>query len=224
MYRYETHLHISPVSKCAASTVPEQLDLYKSLGYDGVFITNHFLDGNINISPQLSYEERINFYFSDYEAGAEYGKQIGLKVFCGLELSYCGTDFLIYGLDKKWCLANPQIMDMRKSQELQLMMDSGALVIQAHPFREATYIDHIRLFPRQVHGVEIINASRTEQDNVIAKIYADHYNLLHFAGSDNHSLSTKNLAGMESAKPINSVTDFINAVKNKEMAPFSVSL
>lgn len=224
MYRYETHLHTSPVSKCASSSVSEQLDLYKSLDYDGVFITNHFLDGNINISSQLPYEERINFYFADYEAGAEYGKKIGLKVFCGLELSYCGTDFLIYGLDKAWCLANPQIMEMRKSEELKYMIDSGALVIQAHPYREASYIDHIRLFPRQVHGVEIVNASRTEEENSIAKIYADHYGLLYFAGSDNHSSANKKFAGMESATPINSVDDFINAIKNKEMKPFSLNL
>ena len=96
MYRYETHLHTFPVSKCAIASVRDSLNFYKEMGYDGVFITNHFLDGNINISGSMPYEEKINFYFSDYEKGAEIGKEIGLKVFCGVEMSYRGTDFLIY--------------------------------------------------------------------------------------------------------------------------------
>ena len=53
MYKYETHLHTAPVSRCARSSVEEQLRLYKALGYDGVFITNHFLDGNIHIDKSL---------------------------------------------------------------------------------------------------------------------------------------------------------------------------
>ena len=43
MYRYETHLHTAPVSKCAHASVRENLEFYKSLGYAGVFITNHFI-------------------------------------------------------------------------------------------------------------------------------------------------------------------------------------
>ena len=147
-YRYETHLHTAPVSKCGKVSVRDNLEFYKKIGYDGVFITNHFLDGNINIDRTAPYEERIEFYFSDYEEAVRIGKEIGIKVFCGVELSYKGTDFLIYGLDKAWYLAHLQIMEMKKTEELALMMENGALVIQAHPFREATYIDHLRLFPR----------------------------------------------------------------------------
>ena len=66
MFKYETHLHTFPVSKCAKASVEESLLFYKELGYDGVFITNHFIDGNINISPLETYQKRINFYFSDY--------------------------------------------------------------------------------------------------------------------------------------------------------------
>ncbi len=47
MYKYETHLHTFPVSRCAQKSVRENLEVYKALGFDGVFITNHFLNGNI---------------------------------------------------------------------------------------------------------------------------------------------------------------------------------
>lgn len=225
MYRYETHLHTSPVSSCARATVRENLEFYKELGYDGIFITNHFLDGNINIDSAIPYEERINFYFSDYEAGAELSEEIGIKVFCGVELSYGGTDFLVYGLDKEWYLKNPQIMDMKKSEELEYLINNGALVIQAHPFREAEYIDHIRLFPRHIHGVEVINACRTEEENKMAKIYASNYGLIEFAGSDNHiGKEKKKLAGVCSQRPILDELDFVECVKNRQMDVFYMEL
>ena len=203
MYKYETHLHTYPVSKCAVASVRETLEYYKSAGYDGVFITNHFLDGNINIDPSLPYEEKIRFYFSDYREALELSGEIGIKVFLGVELSYKGTDFLIYGLDEDWYLAHPEIMEMKKSEELPFMMESGALVIQAHPFREAGYIDHIRLFPRCVHGVEVINAGRTELANKMAKIYAEEYELIPFAGSDNHNAGNSlKYAGVMTNEPV----------------------
>ena len=124
---------------------------------------------------------------------------------------------MIYGLDKAWYLAHPEIMEMKKSEELPYLAEHGALVIHAHPFREAGYIDHIRLFPRAVHGVEIINANRTEFENEMAAQYAKNYTLLTFAGSDNHlGGAQKKLAGIETDHPIQNERDFVELVKNQE--------
>ena len=217
MYLYETHCHTTPVSKCARKSVRETLEFYKSIGYSGVFITNHFLDGNINIERTLPYEERINFYFSDYEEGASLAAELGIQVFCGVEMSFSGTDFLIYGLDKAWWLAHPELEDMKKTQQLPILMEAGALVIQAHPFREASYIDHIRLFPRHVHGVEVLNSSMPELTNQQAVDYANTYHLLHFAGSDNHTASDREfLAGMAFDSPLSSEQDFVERILQNE--------
>lgn len=223
-YRYETHLHTSPVSKCARASARENVDYYKALGYDGIFVTNHFLDGNIDDDKSQTYEERIKYYFSDYEEATQYGREVGLNVFCGVELSYLGTDFLVYGLDKTWYLKHPEIMSMDKTKELALMMENGALIIQAHPFREANYINHIRLFPRSVHGIEIVNSSRSEFENHMAKLYAENYALLPFAGSDNHSGAMRtNLAGLCFERQIQDEKDFVSRVKNKEMQIFTLN-
>ena len=155
----------------------------------------------------------------------EVGKKLGVKVFCGIEISYCGTDFLIYGLDKEWFLANAGIMKMDKTKELLFMMKSGALVVQAHPYREAQYIDHIILYPRCVHGVEVINASRSELENKMAKLYAENYDLIEFAGADNHTGSDRNkLAGMCSKEPVTSESDFVKRVKERELEVFTLDL
>ena len=137
-------------------------------------------------------------------------------------MSYGGTDFLVYGLFKEWYLDHPEIENMKKSELLTLVKEAGALVIQAHPFREAAYIDHIRLFPRYVHGVECYTASRNDFENGLAKQYAANYGLIEFAGSDNHSADkTKKLGGMESPKRIRSEAEFIGGVLVGEITPFA---
>ncbi len=218
MYKYETHLHTSPVSRCASASVEETVRFYKELGYDGIFITNHFP----NINNEEEYQENIKFYFSDYEKALELSKDLGIKVFCGVEISYGGTDFLVYGLDKQWFLAHPEIINMKHSDKLTFLKENGALIIQAHPFREAGYIDHIRLFPRHIDGVEIINACRTDEENKMAKAFCEHYGLIKFAGSDNHDASEqKKLAGICCETPICNVADFISKVKGNETKIFT---
>lgn len=221
-YLYETHLHTAPVSKCARAGVRETVEFYKDNGYKGIFITNHFIDGNINIDRSLPYEERINFFFSDYEEGKRIGEEIGLDVFCGIEMSHAGTDFLVYGLGKEWFLARPEIEGMDKRAQLSMMMEEGALVIQAHPFREANYIACIRLFPRHVQGVEVYNGCRTDFENKMAEEYAKNYGLLAFAGTDNHRGGAQTtFGGMKSDTPIVDEADFVKRVKNGEMQIFS---
>jgi len=221
VYKYETHLHTYPVSKCAKAGVRESVEFYKELGYDGVFVTNHFLDGYINIDSALPYEDKINFYFSDYEEAVKIGKEIGIKVFRGVEMTYDGADFLIYGLNKEWYLNHPEIMTMKRSRELRFLMENGAFVVHAHPFRNPPFVDHIHLFPDCVHGVEVINGCRSDFENSMANTYAEAYGLIKTAGSDNHSAGeTKHLAGMCSDTPLMSEEDFIIRLKNGKLKIF----
>ena len=217
MYRYETHLHTSPVSKCASATVREQLEYYKELGFAGVFITNHFIDGNTSAYRSLPYNAQLEYCFSDYEMALPIGKELDIQVLLGVEISYKGTDFLIYGLDKAWYLSHPEIMQMPQREKLNFLMESGALVIHAHPYREAGYIDHIRLYPRNVHGVEIYNACRKDLENQMAKTYAESYGLLPFAGSDNHhGRKQTELGGMVFSSPLADESDFVTRIKAGE--------
>ena len=226
MYRYETHLHTSPVSKCARATVRESLCFYKEMGYAGVFVTNHFINGNINADPFLPYAEKIQFYFSDYEAAKALEDEIGIRVFPGVEMSYLGTDFLVYGLDKEWYLAHPEIEKMPIKATLALCTESGGFVAQAHPFREAAYIDHIRLFPGNVEAVEVYNASCANPIvNIMAETYAKHYGKIAIAGSDNHLAGkAARLGGVEFDRPIASIEDFIARLREGCFSIFKTDL
>ena len=233
MYKYETHCHTSPVSYCGRATPEETVQFYHSRGYDGLFITNHFLDGNIAPEAKtLPYQEQIEFYFSDYEKAYAEGKSAGIKVFPAVELSHKGTDFLIYGLYKDWYLSHPEIISMEKTEELLLMKEAGAFIVQAHPYREANYIDHIRLFPRSVHAVEVINSSQPALCNVLPDVYADTYGLKKTAGSDNHFAFRffehsrekgycLEIAGIQTEQPLSCPEDYAAAVLNGETEIFT---
>ena len=102
-----------------------------------------------------------------------------------------------------------------------MLMEEGFLVVQAHPFRQANYIDHIRLYPACVHGIEVHNANRTPFENEMAEIYAEKYGLLKFAGSDNHTgAAVKRLGGMEFYEPVKDEKDFVKKVLAGETSVF----
>ncbi len=111
-YKYETHLHTFPASKCGKATVFESLKFYKEAGYDGVFLTNHFIGGNIGCDHDLPIAEQLEFFFEDYYQSQVIGKELGLKVYPGVELSYQGTDFLIYGLEPEFYFSHPEFFDL----------------------------------------------------------------------------------------------------------------
>ena len=214
MYIYETHVHTSPVSLCASATVRQTVEFYKNAGYSGLFITNHFIDGNIGTDRSRPEAQKLDFYYSDYYEARAIGEEIGIDVFLGIEMTYGGTDFLVYGIPPEFFKENPGFVEKRKSEQLKILIDEGALVVQAHPFREASYIDHIRLFPRHVHAIEVINANRTDFENKMASLYAEYYSLLTFAGSDNHvGENQKVLAGLSFDTKIKDEKHFVELVK-----------
>ncbi len=198
-YKYELHLHTSEISLCARATAAEQVEFYLEKGYAGICVTNHFINGVTHVPKDIPWADRVAGYYHGYELAAEAAKGTGMDVFFAWEYSIGGgTDFLVYGLGKEWLLENEQSLQLAPKAYLQYVREAGAVVVHAHPFREAGYIDMIRLMPRDVDGVEIYNACRTEFENAMAKQYAGNYGLFCSAGSDNHvGRKLARLAGIE---------------------------
>lgn len=198
------------------------MEKYVRLGYAGVFVTDHFLNGNTTVPSDLPWKERILRFLGGYRAVYECAKGTPLSVFFGWEYSYKGTDFLVYGLGEEWLLAHPEIMEMSVSRFCPFARQEGGLVVQAHPFREAFYIDHIRLFPSVVDGMETINACRDERCNRLADNLATEYGLCKTAGSDIHIKDLKTLAGMQFQTKLTSELDFSERVKRGEGELFTL--
>ena len=224
-YLYETHMHTSEGSLCGGSTGAEQARAYKEAGYTGIIITDHFFYGNTRPDRSLPWAEWVEQFCSGYEHAKEEGDKIGLQVFFGWESGYNGTEFLVYGLSKQWLLDHPEIRDASVEEQMKLVHADGGFISQAHPFREASYIKGIHLYPYYIDAVEGYNASHSSQFkggtlhpeyNDRAVTYAEQYGLPLTAGSDQH---TTNMiwGGMVFPRKLEDIHDFAKAVANREV-------
>ena len=217
-YRYETHLHTCQGSACASATGAEMARAHLNAGYTGVFITDHFFNGNTAVSAALPWKERVKRFCAGYEDARNEGERIGLQVFFGFEFNYHGAEFLIYNLDEAWLLEHEDIDLLSPRKALAIIHADGGFAVQAHPFRERDYIDHIQLFPRYIDGVEAINAANTGAEgkkmNRRAFEFARMFDLPVTAGSDSHHTELLYGGGIETSEPILKPLDYLHQMKN----------
>lgn len=221
MYLYETHCHTAASSKCASGSAEEIVDMYTANGFSGVFITDHFLNGNTTVHdalPDGTFEEKAALFCEGYRKVKEAAQRAGrgLQVFFGLEYSYRGSDLLLYGWNEETLKRFPEILSLKTSEFIPFAKERGAFIVQAHPFRERDYIDHIRLFTG-AEGTEAYNACEDERSNFLAQTYAKAYGKPMTAGSDmHHPYRQKALAGTAFETPLTDEADFIARVRAGE--------
>lgn len=217
-YRYETHMHTCEGSACARASGAEMVRAHRENGYTGIFVTDHFFNGNTAVPRNLPWRERVERFCLGYEHAREEGERIGLDVFFGFEYAVKGADFLVYNLDKQWLLEHEDIDREDARRAFALMHRDGGFIIHAHPFRERDYIDHIELFPRDVDGVEIVNGAQLEQPemNSRAWLYATMYELPGTAGSDSHHVAGLYGCGVEVPRRIERPTDYLEMIRAGE--------
>ena len=213
-YKYETHLHTSETSKCGKSSGAAFAAFYKQLGYAGIFVTDHFLNGNTTVPEDLPWAERIERFWHGYNVTAQKGREIGLDVFFAWEYSYGWAHFLTYGLDKDWLLAHPDLLTWDFLQYCDRVHADGGSIVHAHPFREKVEI--VRLVPNQVDAIEVLNGGRGDEYNQHALDYANSFGLLQVAGSDIHSIDKERLCGMAFSRRLQDTRDYMAAIKAGE--------
>ncbi|MCQ2588350.1 MAG: PHP domain-containing protein [Treponema sp.] len=233
-YKYETHLHTSQGSACGSSMAEDYVYPYYEAGYSGFFVTDHFFGGNTAVPRDLDWTSRINLYCSGYEKALETAKKLNteknilntpdeFKVFFGIEQTFQGDDYLIYGLSKEWLLKHPEFERMNQTEVFEAVNMNNGLMIQAHPFRLRGYIQAIHIHPRDIHGIEILNAGNAPEENELAEHYAKIYNFPVTAGSDIHHVNKLingdggiPVTGMEFDKPLLNLQDYVERIKNHQ--------
>ena len=208
-------MHTNEGSACGKSTGAEMARSYKEQGYTGIFVTDHFFNGNCAVDRSLPWEKKIELFCKGYENAKEEGDRIGLQVFFGFEYGVNAADFLVYNLDKEWLLAHPDIDKMNAREVFRLMHQDGGFIVQAHPFRERNYIDHIQLYPRDVDGVEVFNGAQKNDDymNDRGKLYAMMYELPQTAGSDSHCVTDAFRCAIETKVKIENPLDYLEVIR-----------
>lgn len=222
MYKYDTHVHTSEASRCGRMTGAEMARFYKKHGYDGIFITDHFVNGSTRTTPDMSWEEKMRVFCSGYEAAKAEGDRIGLDVFFGIEFNYKQTEILVYGLGADWLFSHPDCdkSDIREFSEIA--HEAGAFIVHAHPFRQRPYIKAIRLYPDCVDAVETVNAAHLEDmpHDRRAEWYASEFGLARTGGSDNHVENQVLLGGILTECKLSGAEDYARAVLGGLVQPF----
>ena len=211
-YRWETHAHTAEGSACGKSPAAEMVRGAAHAGYDGIIITDHFYHGNTRPDRSLPWEEWVRQFCTGYHHAAETGADLGIRVLFGWEYSWNGNDFLTYGLSPAWLAAHPETVTVSAPKYLQLVRDAGAFLVHAHPFRQAHYIEAIRLVPGAVDAVEVFNGGNSDPaENARAAWYAESYGLPQTSGSDTH-ICTDFTGGILTEREIRTAADYADAV------------
>jgi hypothetical protein len=214
-YRYETHLHTREASACGLVGGREYIRYYQDLGYTGIVVTDHFFGGNTAVDRSLPWPEQVNLFCAGYEAARNEGEKRGLQVLFGWEQGYRGDEYLVYGLSKAWLLEHPEVKQWTLPEQFAQAHRYGGCVVQAHPFRERSYIHRVRLNPRLVDGVEVYNAANSVAENTLAYRYAHRLGLTMFAGSDIHDIPWPQHGGIDLPEPLLDEADLARRVRER---------
>ncbi|MBO4284523.1 MAG: PHP domain-containing protein [Clostridia bacterium] len=210
-YVYELHLHTAQSSKCGISTGAEHVHRYADLGYTGVIVTDHFFNGNCTVPPELPWDEKIRLFAKGYEDAKEEGDKIGMTVWFGFEFQFGGNHYLTYGITPETLIAHPEIMDMSVKQYVRWVKSEGGYVTHAHPFRLPG--SSVLKLCQEVDAVEILNASRPDEENGPARDYANLFGIPAVYGSDCHNIKQKRRGAVSSNVKFENIDQMFAAIK-----------
>lgn len=215
-YKYEFHAHDRLCSACARSTPAEMVDAYRRAGYSGMCFTNHFLRGNTAVDRSLPWEQKIRAYWDAYRRAAEYAVDKDFSVFFGIEHAYGdGKEALTYGIDLGFLLAHPDLDQYPLDEYAAAVHAAGGFISQAHPFREASYINpDVMPRPECLDAVEVFNFYNQPAWNARAERYAKEHGLYRTSGGDEHWACSAGLgmAGMAFPYKIESGAALVEAL------------
>ena len=227
MYKYELHLHSCQGSKCGASEGKEYVDFYIKNGYSGAVITDHFFHGNTRPNRSLPWTQYVDEYLSGYYDMKRAAEGKDFEVFFGVEELFDTWDeYLIYGLEPEWYIAHPELRDMKRVEFLTLARESGAFIIQAHPYRYRPYFkcDHLTISSSLVDGYEVFNSCNTPEHNKLALELARLEGKIMTSGSDRHKATDyiEVSGGIVLTEKVHSIADLIFSIKNGKYTPIGV--
>ena len=210
-YIYETHLHTIEGSACSDTPGKDYIEHMKAIGYSGIIVTDHFFNGNCAIPRDLPWEKKVALYCEGYEHAYKEAEGKDFTVLFGVEFNFQGDEYLIYGIDKKWLLDHPEIMEISRKELHEAVNEAGGIMLQAHPYRERGYLSTIHLAPNDVDGCEVYNAENPDDQNARGYKYGLENHLRMSSGSDIHHLSQKHMGGMSFPYKIETIQNFVKA-------------
>ena len=219
MYKYELHSHTSECDRDAALSAKELVHLYKAAGYDGMVITDHYIERFYTLwFPEevqgLTHEQQVTRWLKGFRTAREEGEKIGFTVLPGAEVRFdhYPNDYLLYGVHEDFFYTVPRLNELKSVQELLALMPEGVCVVHAHPFRD----DMAVATPTGLFGIETYNGGTERFRNDLARQFAEHYGLAKTSGSDIHSTARLAKGGIMTERPIRTPEDLSAVLRSGE--------
>ena len=210
----EWHCHTAETSECAAALAKDTVEFYKSIGYSGLVITDHYsfltFGTDSAFKRQIDVDKYLKGYYCALEAAGD-----DFTVLLGMEIRYFATtnDYLVYGIDEDFLRKNGNMLFKGPRRFYKLVKESGAIIVQAHPFRP--YIH--RANPKYIDGCEIFNGKDKDKDlNQKAQAWAkkEKFQIV-TGGADYHRESQRgNVSGIITEEKINTNDDLVRILRN----------
>lgn len=193
----DLHVH-STVSSCSSLSVCEILGNARSLGLDGVCITDH---DSTSVLAQI----REGF------------QPDGLLVLAGMEYATPQGDFLVFGPVEH---LSPGLDGARLLQTVDRL---GGAVVAAHPFRGWRPSD-VAVLERGPCLIEVENGRNTDAENALAADLADRLGFHAVSGSDAHTLGELGRLPTRFDAPVRCRADLVRALRRGLCQPLRAPL
>lgn len=219
MYKYELHAHTHECDRDARLSGGELVRAYKDAGYDGIVITDHYIERfYTRWFPEevagLTHRQQVHRWLKGFRAAREEGQKLGFTVLPGAEVRFdhYPNDYLLYGLHEEFFYTVPRLNELGHVKALLQLLPEEVCVVQAHPFRD----DMAVADPRGLFGLEVYNGGTEQFRNQLAKVYAQHYGLAQTSGSDIHSMARLAKGGIMTDIRIKTPEDLIFVLRSGE--------
>ena len=213
-YKYDLHVHTSPVSPCGDFSPEEVVDKYIELGYHGIVLTNHFQPHVVDKFE--TGEDFIAHFLSDFYRGKEYGDKKGFDVILGIEIRFPenNNDYLIYGIHESDIYKAIQYIHTDYETFYKNFKTEKNLIIQAHPFRKGCSLQDTDI----LDGIEVFNLHPGHNSGIgfTAKAAFDNPHLLKTGGTDFHHEAHEGMCGTLFKERITDSYMLSNALKSKD--------
>lgn len=224
--KLEAHCHSYPVSSCSSLEVGRLSALYKVLGFKTIILTNHYRNG-LNGCDR---EETIDRYMWAYDREREIGRELGINVLFGAEITVTDYgvrpdgkigefhyDFLMYGANRDIFYKYYPFSQFSQIGLYQICQSHDVLLFQAHPHR----IGNKPALFEYMNGIEVYNAHfYTKEQLETTYREAKEHNLRMTCGTDCHDASAAGDAYMLVPEEIETIEDFREYLKPRPQPNF----
>ncbi|NCB01031.1 MAG: PHP domain-containing protein [Spirochaetia bacterium] len=222
VYKIETHLHTIVSSSCGKLTPEEILLGYKKGGYKGLVVTDHL---NRSAARHLKVDlsdkkEAYKAFFQGFLELEKISRDEEITTYLGAELRFDDNqnDFLIYGFTPDLFYDLDTIFKEGLAKFYPKAKAHGAIIIQAHPFRNGCFLAESEF----LDGIEAFNLNiRHENNNADAYKAAKKHHLSMISGSDCHRSNNMALGGIITDILPKDSSELTHMIKRKKYLNFT---